>query len=129
MMHRSLVMGNIADFALLAALLVLAAVCPAGAQRLPNTVVPDHYTLTLTPDLKAATFKGVESIDATVKQPVRSITLNAAEIAFQSVTISAGGQEQTATVVLDKGRSKRRSTSLPLCRLGKPHCRLSTPGF
>jgi len=106
MMHRSLVMGNIADFALLAALLVLAAVCPAGAQRLPNTVVPDHYTLTLTPDLKAATFKGVESIDATVKQPVRSITLNAAEIAFQSVTISAGGQEQTATVVLDKGKEQ-----------------------
>jgi hypothetical protein len=54
--------------------------CAANAQRLPNTVVPEHYALTLTPDLKAATFAGVESIDVTVKEPVSSITLNSAEI-------------------------------------------------
>ena len=97
-----------ADFSIFLALAVLAATSLAGAQRLPDTVVPEHYTLTLTPDLKSATFSGVESIDVTVKQAVSSVTLNAAEIAFQSVTISAGGQEQTATVILDKGKEQAR---------------------
>ena len=63
----------------------------ADAQRLPTTVVPTHYKLTLTPDLKAATFSGDEQIDVDIKQPLNSITLNSIEIAFQSVTVSAGG--------------------------------------
>jgi hypothetical protein len=46
---------------------------PAGfqpiAQRLPQTVKPEHYTLTLAPDLKTATFTGKESIDVVVEQP------------------------------------------------------------
>ena len=108
MMRCSFVVRKVADFSILFALPVLAVVSSAGAQRLPDTVVPEHYTLTLTPDLKAATFSGVESIDVTVKQAASSITLNAAEIAFQSVTISASGQEQTATVVLDKGKEQAR---------------------
>jgi aminopeptidase N len=90
-----------AAFAAVAALACIVPAASLHAQRLPSTVVPDHYTLTLTPDLKAATFTGVESIDVTVKEPVNAITLNAAEIAFQSVTITAGGNEQTATVTLD----------------------------
>ena len=39
------------------------------AQRLPSTVLPQHYTLTLAPDLKAATFTGVETIDVTLAEP------------------------------------------------------------
>ncbi|HWA95939.1 MAG TPA: M1 family aminopeptidase [Terracidiphilus sp.] len=74
----------------------------ASAQRLSGTVVPEHYTLTLTPDLKAATFSGVESIEISVKQPTASITLNSAEIQFQSVEISAAGKTQAATVSLNK---------------------------
>ncbi len=40
-------------------------------QRLPSTVVPEHYELTLTPDLKDATFSGVESIDITPEKSLR----------------------------------------------------------
>ena len=43
--------------------LILAPVCNLQAQRLPSTVRPEHYSLTLTPNLTAATFSGVESIE------------------------------------------------------------------
>src|SRR5664279_5702229 len=87
--------------AIVFAVLVLASIQHASAQRLPATVLPEHYSLTLTPDLTAATFTGIEAIDVTVKTPVSSITLNSAEVVFQSVTASAAGREQAATISLD----------------------------
>ena len=54
----------------------------ASAERLPQTVRPEHYSLMLTPDLKAATFTGVETIDVTLAEPTDHITLNAIEIRF-----------------------------------------------
>ncbi|HEY1993312.1 MAG TPA: M1 family metallopeptidase, partial [Edaphobacter sp.] len=65
--------------------LLLAATFAAQAQRLPAGVRPEHYKLTLTPDLHAATFSGEETIDLVVDVPSRSITLNAAEIKFGEV--------------------------------------------
>ncbi len=69
------------------ALLFLMAVSanPANAQRLPQTVRPEHYSLTLKPDLKDATFTGEETIDVNLSEPTDHITLNAAEITFQNV--------------------------------------------
>ncbi len=43
-------------------LLTLVTFSAAQAQRLPAGVTPENYTLALTPDLKAATFTGTESI-------------------------------------------------------------------
>src|ERR1035437_4082981 len=97
-------------FAITIASLLLVLMKPACAQRLPATVLPEHYTLTLTPDLKAATFSGVESIDVTVKTPVSSITLNSAEITFQSVPVSAAGQKQNADVSLDAEKQQATFT-------------------
>src|SRR5437879_1172997 len=57
----------------------------AHAQRLPAGIRPEHYRLTLTPDLKAATFSGDETIDVILDAPSRSVTLNAAEIKFGEV--------------------------------------------
>jgi aminopeptidase N len=83
------------------ACLLLTVAASAHAQRLPDTVIPAHYALTLTPDLKAATFSGSEKIDVQVQQPTDTITLNAAEIKFSSVTAQVAGQPVTATVTLD----------------------------
>jgi aminopeptidase N len=100
--------------ALLAAPMVLciliAAGCPAGAERLPQTVRPEHYTLSLTPDLTAATFSGVETIDVTLAEPSSSITLNSAEIVFKSVTVNAGGKQQTGSVSLNDEKEQATFT-------------------
>jgi hypothetical protein len=69
---------------LLAILLTMAA--PAAAQRLPGTVVPEHYTLAFEPDLAKETFRGHEAIRVTLTEPATSITLHAAEITFGEVT-------------------------------------------
>jgi aminopeptidase N/puromycin-sensitive aminopeptidase len=83
---------------------------PTNAERLPATVRPDHYTLALTPDLKAATFSGAETIEVTLAEPADHITLNSAEIEFQSVTIAAGNTVQTATVTSDKDKEQTTFT-------------------
>src|ERR1039457_6797552 len=78
-------------FALFAATVIcifLATPGPATAQRLPDTVRPLHYSLTLTPDLKAATFSGVETIDVALADPTYVVTLNSAEIECLSVSRS-----------------------------------------
>ena len=83
----------------------------AHAQRLPKSVVPEHYTLALTPDLKAATFAGDETIDVTLSAASKTITLNSAEIAFKSVTATpAQGAAETATVSLDPDKEQATFT-------------------
>jgi aminopeptidase N len=62
--------------------------------------------------LKAATFSGVESIDVKLAEPANHILLNAAEIAFESVSVTADGKKQRATVSLDKAK-EQATFSLP----------------
>jgi aminopeptidase N len=86
-------------FLLVTALLLLAGA--AAAQRLPGTAIPSHYTITLTPDLKNATFTGDETIEVSIRKPISEIVLNSADIDFSDVTITTGGKTQKATVSLD----------------------------
>src|SRR5262252_9375714 len=76
-------------------------VSPAAAQRLPGNVVPSAYTLWFAPDLQNATFRGRETIQVDIKTATSTVTLNAAEIQFQTVTITSGARTQTARVTLD----------------------------
>src|SRR5277367_5676058 len=92
------------------AILILSFPCAVHGQRLPTTVIPTHYTLKLAPDLKTATFSSEESIDVSIQQPTRSITLNAIEITFQSVTIDSNGPQQTGTVSLDAAKQQATFT-------------------
>src|SRR5436190_17882927 len=93
------------------AFLALPAVAAFG-QRLPATVTPTHYALWFAPDLQNATFRGRETIDVTVPNPTSSITLNAAEIQFQNVTVASAGRTQTARVTLNE-KSEMATLTVP----------------
>src|SRR5271166_4401988 len=99
--------------------LLLASSGALHAQRLPQTVQPEHYKLTLTPDLKAATFSGAEFIDVSLSEPTDHITLNAVEIVFDSVSVTVGGKEQKAAVSLDKEKQQATFTFAEKLPAGK----------
>jgi puromycin-sensitive aminopeptidase len=74
----------------------------SSSYRLPTTVLPDAYRLTLTPDLGAATFTGEVAIDVTVGTPTHTVVLNAAELEIASATVDTpGAGTSVATVTLD----------------------------
>ena len=87
---------------LLACSMALLACCSAFAQRLPGGATPEHYSLSFTINFPNNTFEGDETIAFTLAKPSKTITLNAVEIDFHEVTVSAGGQTQTATVTSDE---------------------------
>ncbi len=76
----------------------------AVAQRLPEVALPDNYKLTFTPDLDKATFEGDETIALHVLKPTAEITLNAADIDFHEVSITAAGATQKAKVTPEKDK-------------------------
>ncbi len=86
----------------------------AQAQRLPTDAHPHHYDLHLTPDLQAATFAGQETIDLSLDQASKTVTLNAADIQFDTVTGASpnlnGGNPQTAEVSLDPDKQQATFT-------------------
>jgi aminopeptidase N len=71
------------------------------AQRLPENVVPDSYTLKFEPDLGSATFTGDETIQIHLQKPATSVVLNAAETEFKEAWLGSADFKQAATVKID----------------------------
>jgi puromycin-sensitive aminopeptidase len=70
--------------------------------RLPTTVIPERYEIQLTPNLAAATFAGEERVFLEVREPVRQIVLNSAELELQTVSSKGpGGVGFSGTATLD----------------------------
>jgi puromycin-sensitive aminopeptidase len=71
--------------------------------RLPRTVVPVRYELTLEPDLGDASFSGTEAVEIDVLEPTSRIVLNAIELEIHHVQLTnSDGQVVAAdNVVLD----------------------------
>jgi aminopeptidase N len=103
---------------ILAAGILVAVSTSARAQRLPANVLPDHYDLGFTVDLERARFEGVETIQVRVTESTSTVVLNAVEIAFHDVTITAGGSQQKATVSLDADRQTATLTVPEALRVG-----------
>jgi aminopeptidase N/puromycin-sensitive aminopeptidase len=80
------------------------AITMAVAQRLPETARPENYKLAFTPDLASAKFEGDETLALRTLKPTSEITLNAVDIDFHNVTITAGGTTQKAKVTPDKAK-------------------------
>jgi aminopeptidase N len=99
-MRRSLISAAVLALAGIASLPSTAAPQRAKADlvttQLPRTVRPVHYDVAITPNAKASTFVGKVSIKLDVLVPTASITLNAADLAFQGGVIVGNGAPMTA---------------------------------
>ena len=77
--------------------LLLALAAPLAAARLPQTVIPSHYAITITPDLTDDTFKGEETIDVDVRERVESITMHALLLRIGDAKVTQNGKTIATT--------------------------------
>ena len=80
----------------------LALASSSFAQRLPATASPENYKLRFVPDLATGTFRGEEIIRLRLLKPATQVVLNAVDINFEDVTVTAGKSSQQAKVSIDK---------------------------
>ncbi|XP_071496588.1 puromycin-sensitive aminopeptidase-like [Diadema antillarum] len=62
-------------------------------ERLPSTVVPVNYKISLKPDLEKFTFSGKETVTVQVKSAVDEIVLNCVDIVISKATFAAEDKE------------------------------------
>jgi aminopeptidase N len=100
----------------LAATQAVPAVANQVTTQLPRNVRPTHYAVAIVPDAAKLRFEGKVTIDIDVLKPTSSITLNALNMVFTKVVLSAAGgrvlsaapkvnvdaKAQTATFTFDK---------------------------
>ena len=81
----------------------------SAAYRLPTSVLPRHYRLTLVPDLAEATFTGDVEIDLSVEGATSTIVLNAAELELTTVTLrpaDGSGPRTPVSIQLDEAEER-----------------------
>ena len=74
---------------------------------LPDTVVPTHYDLALSPDAEALTFSGKVAITLDVRAATSDVVLNAVGLTFAHATLD-GGPDATVTLEEKTGRAALR---------------------
>ncbi|MEA3388592.1 M1 family metallopeptidase [Sphingobium sp. CCH11-B1] len=80
---------------------------PAGpaagvTTQLPRGAAPSHYMIEVTPDAANLKFTGKTVIDVTVAQSLPALVLNAADLSFGEVTLTAqGGRPVKGTAKID----------------------------
>ena len=71
--------------------------------QLPRNAAPLHYAITVTPDATNLRYDGQVRIEFQLKSASKSITLNAADIEFKSVSVAKGrAAAMPATAAVDK---------------------------
>ena len=81
---------------------VLLATSSLFAQRLPNTVIPSHYKLSLDPSIEQRQFSGEETIEVRLNAPAKEIVLNSLDLEISNAEVNARSKWQKAEVVYDK---------------------------
>jgi aminopeptidase N len=78
--------------------------------RLPRTVIPSRYQLTIEPDLDAAVFTGDERVAIEVIDPVDEVVLNADELEIDEAWFepAGGGPRRRASVTLEPSTERAR---------------------
>jgi puromycin-sensitive aminopeptidase len=69
--------------------------------RLPTSVRPTDYRITIRPDLSAETFSGEVEIDVVVEEATTSVVLNADKLTINSASITAGSTTSDCSVSVD----------------------------
>ena len=82
------------------------------AQRLPQNVVPSHYSLSLDPVIAEKIFSGEETIDVRVRTATKEIVLNSLDLDITEAEVKSGNTTQKAAVAYDKPQEMVR-LSLP----------------
>lgn len=70
--------------------------------RLPRSVIPSHYMLSMEPDLDEFTFVANLTVEATVAEPTSVIVLNSLNLDISDVHVIADGLNQCADVTYDE---------------------------
>ena len=83
---------------------------PENPHRLPRTLLPRRYDLTLEPDLGAATFSGAETVAVDVVEPTAEVVLNAVDLEIDEATADVGGERLVAAVALDEANERATLT-------------------
>ena len=97
--------------------------------RLPRTVVPTHYELTLAPDLQAFTFEGIESVTVGISEPTAEIVLNAAELEITRATLRRDDTTIEGTVSLDEVRERATIALAETAQVGEWQLELTFTGI
>src|SRR5262249_15565592 len=86
----------------------LSRVDPLDPYRLPRTVIPSRYDLTLEPNLQTARFTGTVTIAMDMVEPVDTVWLNAAELAITAAAIedTTGQRRPIAEVTLHEAQER-----------------------
>src|SRR4051812_3159922 len=92
--------------------------------RLPRAVLPQHYSVTLEPELDLATFAGTVRIEANVVEDIDQIVMNAIELDVQSVTVNGAA----ATFSLDV-TTERLFVDAPLSAGATPRIEIAFTGI
>src|SRR5262245_66241383 len=101
--------------------------------RLPRTVVPSRYDLTLEPDLAGATFTGSEVVAVSVEEPVDEIVLNADDLELSGGRLEGSGGTLEVTRIRLDAENERAQPSLsgtaePAGWREAPGCGARVPG-
>jgi puromycin-sensitive aminopeptidase len=88
-----------------------------SAYRLPRTVLPRRYELTIAPDLDGASFAGQVDIAVEVVEPVTEVILNCKELDVGETWVLVAGERIECTYALD---AERERITLSLARPLEP---------